>query len=358
MISLQRLFAHGGVAVALAGCALRTPAQSAVAEVSERPAVAVVLRRDDGSTRTLRDTVALSYLPQRTRANLVPALLRANGIEPDAEALGLVYELNADFDPADTSREVDLVVPRVGGPREVTLALNEGYRAALTVESELKRSLLTEVANIGRNATTLTRLPESAFSSADYRERFVGSVNYTAQSMQLAATVIRERGRPLNVRAVRQMKTEAVWVNRIFSRSERPQFNANDLRLVENVANNMRLRMASFDERRGPNDPQPRWREAPLQVWAVRASGDTVYGKRVYFVDDALYVPGQEAAVDVEKIPQLTSPSRVKLPEANYMIWIGEPGNPEPISEVFPLRLRRDSAGAPFVLPLVVLRPR
>jgi hypothetical protein len=276
----------------------------------------------------------------------VKQLLLANGIFPDTEAFGLVYDLNPTLPRITTiASGSQLILPRVSS--ESRSFLPNADLVAVAMDSRLKEQLVAAIAELEGPITTTRTFAAGRYDSASDRQSTNNALSNINDSFGAIANVIRGKVRPINGEVLNQTRAEADLLRTTLAKLNDPsqKLTADDVNAIKLIDADLRVKRRTLTDIRGPSEPPTRWREALVVVRTLGSDGHPVPLLRIYYVPEAL----RGRAQLIKSFDTLTSPSQRSLPEANYVIWAGRPGQTSEttaLSEVKKLALRRSSDAA------------
>jgi hypothetical protein len=137
------------LALSIVAAADTTPLGEDLSIQLVRQSDGVSLKPDVGMVTLQTETVELSA------SDSIESLLETNGIYADGEAFEAIYRLNPGVTAADLKPGQTLVIPKVTGPQELQKLLHNGYRAALTLDRELKKVFGQGVRALETKATAI-----------------------------------------------------------------------------------------------------------------------------------------------------------------------------------------------------------
>ena len=327
-----------------------TPAH--IAQESQQDDVSIAAFRPS-DRRSLPLEASLTYATVDAHsAGVLTNILTENGIYADGESLGLMYDINPQLKTAHVPSGSTLRIPVVKGA-EWNQLRDAGFLVTITRDAELKQTLLRESERLRylsgkfRASSSLQKLDNRA------RSKVAKSLTATVRSVETFGTVIEQRNRPIPTAVLSQVKGEVDSLNGILARemnSNSPLVSA-DIDAVDTIADSMRVRVHTLLEERGAGELPKRWPEVWVRVKTRYArNGRDASSYRVYYAPQALYRRSEY----IESFDKLTTPSDGSVPPANYMIWVGVPGNPRPVSDLKKLRAREGSQENPVVVDLVI----
>ena len=255
-------------------------------------------------------------------------LLRANGVLPDIEALAVVYARNPEVNSDSFRPGVTMFLPAVNGGERLTSVVKDGYLVELTLEKQLKDSFVKNVQAASLSAAELDSLDVALFSDESNRTDFLGRVKRTVELFSNFREVIRNRTLPIGPELIRDLHGEAELltslIQRVVKKEVKPADVATQLTMLED---DLSVRAELFRETKGPGRRPNRNREMLVKVEAFSlADGKELKRVRVYYVPIAL----KDVADEVREFLELASPTQTVLPEANYFMWVGQPGDRQP----------------------------
>lgn len=285
----------------------------------------------------------------------VKQLLTANGIFPDADGFGLVYDLNPVL-PSLTAIApgTQLVLPKLS--TESRLLIPTGGLVALKVDATLKDQLVTAIEGLQDLITTTRDFDSGHYANAADRSATRDALRSINDSIAAIANVIRGKVRPIQNEVLNQVKAEADALRGTLDSLSEPsrRLSADDVSTIKLIEADLKVRRRTLTDVRDPNEPPTRWREATVVVRTIGENGQTVPRLRVYYVPEALRGRPQF----IRSFDALSSPSQRSLPEANYVIWAGNPGEAAEgaaRSDVKRLAVRRSSDSS-IAVDLAIIR--
>ena len=332
-----------------------TPAVLTSAEEQAAPlrGVSMILvRQRDGSREQIANIQLSSRKVAVRQGETIEQLLESNGIYADGESLAVLYTLNPGREFASIEAGAEVIIPIVQGGRELSVALEKGYLVALILDKELKKKILKQIKELTDLSASVSDFGPQRFENPKRQNQILDSLQHIVYSLEVFRTVIRQRNRPINAEVLRQLKGETEVLNSLLHgiiETKRQITNSDEETLIL-VAENMDVRMGVLDEQKGtPGDLPSRWPQVRVVVNALSTKfGHEAHNFRVYYVPQALASFGMGY---VESFDKLTSPSSEgNLPPANYLIWAGIPGDPEPVSDVKKLRARGNEKSVELII--------
>jgi hypothetical protein len=311
--------------------------------------IATTLVRDNGQSVVL----VVQKTVIKPGAN-IKQLLKANGISPDADAFGLLYDLNPKLDKLDSlAPGTELLLPKVqsGGSAP---ALPAGYLLALTVDKKLKDELLTKLDALNSVTASAPRLEVARFNDAEDRRIVLATIADLNQSLEVIANVIAGKVRPVSSEMLNQIKAEVEMLQPTLAglaQSDR-KLSDSDREIIKLVADDLQIKRKTFNEVRDPGQPPTRWAEVQVVVKTLKTDdGSAVTNLTIYYVPEALFGKG-----DFQRtFNRLSSPTDQTLPEANYRIWAARAGDTRPVTEVKRVEVRKGSGNGPVTVELPVI---
>jgi hypothetical protein len=318
----RRLALLFAVAVAVA-CGARAAAQEGALAGRD---ITLTPVGDDGVTAVSFDpTAPAPVLGVERRAvrqgETVAQLLKAGGIAPDAEAFGLVYDLNPSLKSVKAvAPGTELVLPTVRTGQD---APPPKGLVALSVDAGLKKELLAKIEALDRSAAAVGGFGVDHFKSADEQRATLKSLREIGNSFAVIRSVIKGRVLPVTSEALAQLNAEAELTQAALDRLARPdqKATAGDLDSIRLVEADLLVKRRALTDVRAPGEPPGRWPDVTVVVRMLAPDGGQVGNLRVYYVYEAL----RGRATAVKSFNEGGSPTRWNMPEANYLIWAGRP---------------------------------
>jgi hypothetical protein len=311
--------------------------------------IAPTIVRDNG--RSLVLVVQKTVVKPGTN---IKQLLKGNGIYPDADAFGLIYDLNPKLERLDPiAPGTELLLPKVqsSGPAP---ALPAGFLIALTVDKGLKDELLTKLDALNNVAAKATRFTDARFNDEEDRRTVLASIATLNQSLEVLANVIAGKARPVSSEMLNQIKAEVEMLQPTLdglARSEQ-KLSDSDREVIKLVADDLQIKQKTFGEVRADGQPPTRWSEVQVVVRTLKTDdGSAVANLTIYYVPEALFGKGNFQ----RSFNRLSSPTDQTLPEANYRIWATRAGDTRPVTEVKRIEVRKRSASEPLTVELPVI---
>jgi hypothetical protein len=143
-------------------------------------------------------------------------LLDATGIKPDADALGLVYDLNPDIDDFRyVTPGTPLILPRVEGNLFFQMATSKGYRVALLRDATMVQTINTQESELKKVRDRIATLEARRFSRPEDKDILIRVVENAAESLE----VIGSRRFAVSDRVLKQSTLEAAKLMESLSRT-------------------------------------------------------------------------------------------------------------------------------------------
>jgi len=248
-------------------------------------------------------------------------VLLDQGIAPDAQATDLLGELNPGLSADPPVAGASIVVPRLGTEPRVLKALKEGYRAALTTDTDLKGELRVRLERIkSLRGGVRDALPARARDPEEAR-RFGELVGFIVDSLE--RIIGRAENRTVPTQALMDMLAEAALVEeclRRFAASSGPMIEEKDLQTLANVDQDLQARLDALIPVRGRNYSS----RVPVRVTIRSAGGGASVGNlRIAYTPVALLdrpPAGQSSGLLSRSGEALT----LQLPAANYYLWAAD----------------------------------
>jgi hypothetical protein len=254
----------------------------------------------------------------------VKQLLITNGIFPDVEGFGLVYDLNPSLpNLTEIASGTEIILPKVSS--QSRLIMPADGLVALKVDATLKDQLATAIEQLQVRISTTREFDSSHYDSPGERQSTRDALESINDSIMAIANVVRGKVRPIQNEVLNQVKAEADALKTTLDSLAEPsrKLNAEDVNAIKLIEEDLRVRRRTLTDVRGPSEPPTRWREATVVVRTIGSNGQAVSQLRIYYVPEAL----RRRPQFVRSFDTLSSPSQRSLPEANYVIWAGNPGD-------------------------------
>ncbi len=294
---------------------------------------------------------------QFEKGDTLSSLLMGVGIFPNAEAYGALYRLNPNLDPETIEPGTTLRVPTFKGSDSLLVRIKEGKRLLISFDTTLKKNLEETIKRINALSPEFSSLPSSSFPTVDDQDTAVMQVEQIVGWLRIVRVEFKLRSRPLNSDMLRQIQGEAELLESIMKNAveQQEQLTEEDIDLLSKIHENMKVRMATFNEAMGPGDPPSRGREVLVQVRILDPkTGQEVDQIRVYYVSEALYSKRDKYA---EHFHKLSSPIEQWLPEADYNIWAQFPSFDDRIAtDVLSVKVRKQSDDQPMIVEVQLLQ--
>src|SRR5947209_6569778 len=243
--------------------------------------IATTLVRDNGQSVVLivQKTIV------KPGAN-IKQLLKANGVFPDADAFGLVYDLNPKLDKLDPiAPGTELLLPKAqsGGPGP---ALPAGFLISLTVDKRLKDEVLTKLDALNNVVATATHFPVTKFNNEEDQRAVLVSIADLKQSSEIIANVIAGKVQPVSSEVLNQIKTEVEILQPTLNglAQGEQKLSDRDREIIKLVADDLQIKQKTFSEIRDASELSGRWPEVRVFVNTLRPDdGSTVANLTIYY---------------------------------------------------------------------------
>lgn len=296
---------------------------------------------------------------QFKKGDTLSSLLMGVGIFPDAEAYGALYRLNPNLDPKTIEPGTILRIPIVKGNDKLLAHIEEGKRLLVNFDTALKKNLEATIKRINSLFSEFSSLPSSSFPTIDGQNTTVMQVEQIVGWLRIVRVEFKLKSHPLNSDTLRQIQGEAELLESIMKKAveQQEQLTEEDIGLLNEIYENMKVRMTTFNEAMGPGESPPKWREVLVQVRVLdpKTRQEVNQILRVYFVSLALYSKRDEYA---EPFRKLSSPIEQLLPEGNYNIWATNLsfGDRIPATEIVLLKVRKQPGDRAMIVELPLLQ--
>jgi hypothetical protein len=259
-----------------------------------------------------------------TTGDTVKQLLITNGIFPDVEGFGLVYDLNPTLQSlTEIASGTEITLPKVSAQSRSIMPA-DGL-VAVKVDATLKDQLTTAIEQLQVRISVAREFDSSHYESPGDRQSTRDALESINDSMMAIGNVIKGKVRPIQNEVLNQVKAEAdALITTLDSLAQPPRkLNAEDMHVIKLIDEDLRVRRRTLTDVRGSSEPPTRWREATVVVRTIGSNGQAISQLRIYYVPEAL----RRRPQFVRSFDTLSSPSQRNLPEANYVIWAGNPGD-------------------------------
>src|SRR5262245_57435815 len=309
-----------------------------------------LMRPSDASTRRLPDGAAkLGTATATVKAgDTIAKLLRANGIYPNGDSIGIVYRLNpavktfTSLPPGSM-----LTLPKVTGDARLRQALARGELVVVSANDQLKREVRTAATDLAETAAVVSRLDPDRFEASG-RDATVRSLNAIVDSLDIIRKIIINGNFPLDRSLLRQMSEQANLVRttlRAFPASAE-KLSAADQETIKLVEEDLELKAGIFEETRGGDAVQKPPLGVRVVVQTIKDDGSPARNLRICYIPAALF--GKEPGI----FGKVSSPADEMIPAGNYRMWAGAacdaPGGPPP--PTFRIRNEADKPETQIVL--------
>jgi hypothetical protein len=258
------------------------------------------------------------------RGSTIQDLLLHNGIEPDVEALTLVYELNPQARKLSALTSGDtLLIPAAEGPlntRPATIIVDGDLKESLSHRVEhLKASYAQAQTSIAGGSGTIVRELEETIQTLDF----------------IRLSILRRNGRPISRETLSQLDREALLLDTTLERvSANHVYDATVVKAIKAVVMDVNIKAGAYTQIAAGKTPD-RWPECRVIVRTAKRDGP-VQNLRIYYVPEALRNdPGSYRPFD-----RLSTPTESMLPEADYIIWGAQDPEPTPVTNQHRLEAR------------------
>ena len=309
------------------------------ANISNRIVVINAVNKTNG-TKTNVDIKGLKLKVKTvtTHHEKLDELLRTNGVFPDGESFNLVLQLNPFLNDIAATENSTIIIPVLAQSNASRTFLTKNL-IAITNDYELKATILKLSLSIDHlvllDSTLLNVPPES-----------VDQIKNIANILDVVSAAVKERNHIIDVGMLKQITAEASFLDSLLQKKSL----SNNQSSIKSIADNMQVRSFFFDESKGPgNTPEP-YPQVRLSVRVVNINGKPINGLRINLVPPALF----GLSANYLQMPIFSSPATGKYPVANYKIWASRPGTFDPVSDIFPLELRKQENNKPMELELAI----
>ena len=272
----------------------------------------------------------------RQNANVFD-LLTANGIQPDVEALTLVYDLNPSLKKLDPLPEsVNLVLPKLSGEALEQILRGE-YRVVLTVDRTIRDEMAKSLSELQELSTRFAALADERFANPSGRgasERNVRELVVWFEHIQ--RTFLQRTGPPLRRQTLLGLRDEAAALNSILVPIARGGEKVNQAAQeeIEGIYKDVQVQMTKYDNIMAGEPPTA---EVRYEVMVTIRNGDQIKDPQVYYAWEGLFRKPPKAPLMIQPFEAAVSGS---LTFGDYVIWVGTPDHPfPPLTDQKPIRI-------------------
>jgi hypothetical protein len=304
----------------LSGCSTQQPPPATYVTVE------VLVGQQAKPTRVILESASL-------QDRLVVDELRSRGLEPDVDALSLVYEANPQLRDASIPYSGTLRLPRLQNPKA------QGP-AKIFVESKTKQELAGTAKALAGQVGQLR--------TVDPPPTWLGEVAEAVHEIARAAVSIESGSVALPRDVLRALLSEAQLLRRLLVDNAASQnLSTSDAALLHALRADLLARQSSYTQKMAIGNVPKAFPLAPVRVRTLgKTNGADVPRLRIYYVPVAL-----DGVLPPESFDRLSSPAEDSLPEANYVFWAADATdmNRTPRTDRKPVSVRRAATGAQLV---------
>jgi hypothetical protein len=274
--------------------------------------------------------------------------LTANGIQPDVEALTVVYELNPSLKRLDPLPEnVNLVLPMLSGEALVQMLGGE-YRVMLTVDRPIRDEFAKSLSDLRELSARFAALTGERFADPSGRsasQRKVSELLVWFEHIQ--RTFLQRTGPPLCRQTLLGLRDEAVALNSVLAPVARSGQKADQAVQdeIEGIYKDVRAQMTKYDNVMAGQPPAA---EVRYEVVVTIRNGEQIKNPQVYYAWEGLFRKPPKAPLMVRPFEAVASGS---LTFGDYVIWVGTADHPfPPLTDQKPIRIEGPAGNAHSVI--------
>jgi hypothetical protein len=303
--------------------------------IAGRPVSVSLVKADDLSPAQWPDAAfQLTTEAVAVQANTnIYDLLTANGIEPDAEAFTIVYDLNPSLMKIDPlPSEVNLVLPKMTGGEKLQEQLRHGYLVMLTVDTGLRQELAKNASDLQDLTGRFANLTADRFTSPAAREEMLSHVKGLAGWFAyVRRTFLQRTGPPLRRQTLVGMRDEVLTLNSLLSAivGGQQKVTADEQEQVNAIYSDIQVQIRKYDNVMAGEPPGS---DGQYKVVVTIHGGDPqlIQGLQVYWTYQGLFRKPPKEPLSSQPFDGVGTGSSVSLTIADYVIWAGRPGHPFP----------------------------
>lgn len=264
-------------------------------------------------------------------------LLRSRFIQPNGDALSVVYLLNPELRSIE-GLEVgtSLVVPALSGDQAAPGALVQ-----LSLVPQTKRELKMAAREIAASVSQVRELPMERVGKPGERAGVLAVLDEIVSYLGEVNSLVERGDVPLSPEMLDQSVDGALVVRGVLDQALRPggRLGVAERQALIGVARDMNLKARNLDTIRGPGKSPRRWRDVQVVVAVVQLPGQApVPGLRVFYAPEVL----MDEPFAIRSFPELSPQVAKRLIEADYVFWAAPPGSSRPVTERLTQQIRRN----------------
>jgi hypothetical protein len=301
--------------------------------------ISLFLKEPKSKTATAVSMRAVGFGTRKTAVkdgDTIQSLLESGGIQFDGSSLSLVYDLNPQLESARTleiGSEIEL--PHVS---PATLKRNRaaGHVVAIGLDRRLKRQLLMDHARLKQLVKGLF----GATSGQSPNDEITATLRETLEALGLIAKTIREDIQPFSRDSLSQLADETSLLMAILEKvaSQRGKFTDEDRRTIARIQADLNVKIESFSDSKGPNDPPDRHKAVRVIVKTVR-NGQPVSSIRIFYIGEALF---NNSRYQPKSFASIDNPGEKNINQGDYMIWAAKAEDGSRISQPVLVNVRQN----------------
>lgn len=314
LLSAQKVAAQGGSIVVTRPITVeqsfgRTAGVSTPANINEPKSVSVTL--PEQTTRINPSSIKLKAESVTFRTNdSISELLEASGIEPDVNALSLVYDLNPTIDNLQSvTPNTSILLPRIEGDIYTQMAMTKGYRLSIKRELSAIHLVKSKEVEIKKVFDSVASLDQTRFHDPNDQ----AAISRILDRAQKALRILGSNRFALSQKVLRQSAVEAEGISAMMVNAIGSEKTI-DGSLLEAIETNTVALEARTDDLSSGGSAQIR-----VEVQTVREKGGApVRDLRVF------YAPELDLS-SFDKYRNPSTPTTEALPiGGRFTFWAGE----------------------------------
>jgi len=307
-----------------------------------RRQISFALAKPDGKVVKLLPRKSVRVVPRKVvveAGDTIQSLLARNGIHFDGSSLSIVYDLNSTLEDAASIKEGSkIVLPFLVGGSDLRKNRRQGYVVVMTVDQDLKQALL-------RNGDQMKTLGQHLSGEAGNPRKaaLVIAVKEMLDSMEIIKKAVQENIQPLTHDSLSQLTDETdlmiEFLKKVAAGADPATLYSAYQSTIDNVNKDLSVKIESFSEIKGPNQPPERQRDVRVVVNTTGSDGRPVGAVRIYYIGEALF---GSSKYPPKTFTTIANPSEKNINEGDYMIWAGNPTNATKLSEPLMINVRKN----------------
>lgn len=270
-------------------------------------------------------------------------LLEKNGIAPDAEAFGLVYDLNPRLNDANKIQTTTpVVLPAIAGDPDIVQALQAGHLVELTLDPEIRAELMKDIESL-KPALTLAEQPDWTPEARAQVEHLVTWFE------QIEKRLKRRTAPPLRQASLIELRDEAGLLSSVLEAAgqEHRGLSSENQRQIAEIYDDVEVEIGHFGETLSGTMPTAQaFYAVTVNIKGMEQS--RVENLRVYYTYNGLYrVLPAEPPIPSFGFREVGSGKSESLLMKNYQIWAARDGDANhPVTQTYLLRIESSTPTA------------